>query len=133
MQRMVGQLVQELDSLAAFSEVALLAATSRPDLIDAAVLRRFDHIFTVPLPDDHDREAIWRLVLSSEDARQIRELALQRLPAVTEGLTGAAIASAIRRARVIAAGRNEASPLPEGAGESLTLEDLEEALCSITR
>jgi len=117
MQRMVGQLLRELDDLAAFPEVTVIAATNRPELIDPAVKRRFDYVFDVPLPNDDDREAIWRLHLAD----------VSLAPGMTKrssGMTGADIASAVRRARLLAETTKE---------ENITIQDLEESLCSITR
>jgi transitional endoplasmic reticulum ATPase len=117
MQRMVGQLLRELDDLAAFPEVTVIAATNRPELIDPAVKRRFDYVFDVPLPNDDDREAIWRLHLADASLA----------PGMTKrssGMTGADIASAVRRARLLAETTKE---------ENITIQDLEESLCSITR
>jgi transitional endoplasmic reticulum ATPase len=110
MQRMVGQLLRELDDVAAFPEVAVIAATNRPELVDAAVKRRFDYVFDVPLPDEAAREAILRLHAG---------LSSSRLLHLSEGFTGAEIASAVRRARLLASGETQ---------------DMEECLCrSITR
>jgi transitional endoplasmic reticulum ATPase len=123
MQRMAGQLLRELDDIAAFPEVAVIAATNRPELIDAAVKRRFDYAFDLPLPGEHDRAAIWRLHAG---------LCEDRLVQASEGLSGADIASAVRRARLLAIersqpGRNGHQP------ETLGIQDLERSLCSITK
>jgi transitional endoplasmic reticulum ATPase len=114
MQRMVGQLLRELDALAAFPELALIAATNRPELIDTAVKRRFDYVFDVHLPGDEDREAI---------LQRHAGFASQQLVHLTTGLTGADIAAAVRRARLLAIEREE----------NITIQDVEESLCSITR
>jgi transitional endoplasmic reticulum ATPase len=141
MQRMVGQLVRELDGIAAFPEVAVIAATNRAELIDPAVKRRFDYIFDVGLPGEEDREAIWRLhlssLVSSSEARQpfpeaqaaAASLALS-MTKPSQGMTGADIAAAVRRARlaVIAA---EGQP---GTRVSELQTYVQEALCPfITR
>jgi transitional endoplasmic reticulum ATPase len=113
MQRMVGQLLRELDDVAAFPEVALIAATNRPELIDAAVKRRFDYVFELPLPDELDRAAILECHAG---------LSTPRLVELTAGFSGAEIASAVRRARLSAIDH-----------EQLESHYLEEACRSITR
>jgi transitional endoplasmic reticulum ATPase len=115
MQRMVGQLLRELDDIAAFPEVTIVAATNRPELIDPAVKRRFDYVFDVPPPNDGDREAIWRLHAGIDS---------QRLVHLSKGLTGAEIAATVRRARLLAHSTKK---------ETITIQDLEESLCSTTR
>ncbi|HEX6511674.1 MAG TPA: AAA family ATPase, partial [Chloroflexota bacterium] len=116
MQRMVGQLVRELDELTAFPEVAVVAVTNRPELVDPAVKRRFDYLFDVLPPNDADREAIWQLHADG---------ASQHLVHLSHGLTGADIAAAARRARLLAIERNGHQP----GMEDITINDLEEALC----
>lgn len=123
MQRMVGQLLRELDDLAAFPEVAVIGATNRPELIDAAVRRRFDYVFDVPVPNDEDRRAI---------LERHAGLASPSVLELTNGFSGADIAAAVRRARLSAIersslGRNGHQP------EDLTTQDLEEECRSITR
>jgi len=152
MQRMVGQLVRELDDIAAFPEVAVIAATNRPELIDPAVKRRFDYTFEVPVPDAAEREAILRLHLAPfvigssvipSEARnpspgaEATDASLKL--SMTKGLTGADIAAAVRRARLAAIqrtapARNGHKPeLRNAETETLTIQDLEEACRSITR
>ena len=118
--RMTGQLVRELDELAAFPEVAVVATTNRPEQVDPSVKRRFDYVFDLALPDEADREAIWRLLLG--DA----ELAAAMSPK-TQGMSAAGIAAAVRRARLFAIERAEGAPTQEQ--ETISMSDLEEALC----
>ena len=143
MQRMVGQLLRELDDLASFPEVALIAATNRPELIDPAVKRRFDYVFDLPLPSEQDREAIWRLhfapfVIQSEaknplsQAESTNPSLTLSMPKLRDGLTGADIAAAVRRARLLAIERAQAGRNSHQL-ETLTIQDLEEACRSITR
>ncbi|MBV8084548.1 MAG: AAA family ATPase [Chloroflexi bacterium] len=118
MHRMVGQLVRELDDISAFTEVAVVAATNRPDIVDPAVKRRFDLVFQVELPDEHERTEIIR-----KHAALVPE---ERLVEATEGMTGADLAAAVRRARLFAIERNASET------DSATIEDLQEALCRTT-
>jgi len=110
MQRMAGQLLRELDDIAAFPEVAVLAATNRKELIDPAVLRRFDFVLELALPSEGERNDIIRLHAGISCAALVKK---------TAGFTGAEIASAARRARLLALQQDR---------NSATCEDLEEVL-----
>ena len=66
-ERVVSQLLTELDGIQALSGVVVLAATNRADMIDPALLRpgRFDKIVFVPMPDKAARQKI--LEIHSKD------------------------------------------------------------------
>ncbi|CAE6488419.1 Cell division cycle protein 48 homolog AF_1297 [Candidatus Nitrosotenuis uzonensis] len=72
-ERVVSQLLTELDGMENLHGVIVLAATNRADMIDPALLRpgRFDKIIQIPLPDKDSR-------------RQILEITTKAIPAVTE-------------------------------------------------
>ena len=57
-QRVLSTLLNEMDGVAALSQVLLIGATNRPDLLDAALLRpgRFDEQLLVPPPDEEGRD-----------------------------------------------------------------------------
>lgn len=65
-ERVLAQLLTELDGVTPLGDVTVLAATNRPDRIDRALLRpgRLDRIVYVPLPDQKTREDIFKLKLS---------------------------------------------------------------------
>jgi proteasome regulatory subunit len=62
-QRTLMQLLSEMDGFAARGDVKIIAATNRPDMLDAALLRpgRFDRLIEVPLPDPSGRADILRI------------------------------------------------------------------------
>jgi len=62
-ERMVNQLLTEMDGLEELNDVVVLAATNRPDIMDPALLRpgRFDRILLVSTPDKKGREAIFKV------------------------------------------------------------------------
>ncbi len=91
-ERIVSQLLTELDGLEELQGVLVIAATNRPDLIDPALLRpgRFDRIIEVGAPDLEARKEIFKVHLKTRplaDDVDVDELARQ-----TEGMSGADIA-----------------------------------------
>lgn len=93
MQRIVPQILQELEGVTQYPESNLLflGATNEPWLIDAAFLRpgRFDQIFYIPLPDQEAREELFRRQLSH---RPLAEgINYDQLALVSEGYSGADI------------------------------------------
>ncbi len=101
-QRILSQLLREIDNLRDVKGVILLAATDRPERIEPALLRsgRFDYILPFTKPNGDDRAAILRLcckrVPLAADV-DIREMAGQM-----EGLTGADIESLCKKATLSA-------------------------------
>ncbi|MGH9993788.1 MAG: AAA family ATPase, partial [Nitrososphaeraceae archaeon] len=88
-ERVVSQLLTELDGIQALSGVVVLAATNRSDMIDPALLRpgRFDKIVFVPMPDKHARHKI--LEIHSKDKPLGPDLDLNKISELTDGFTGA--------------------------------------------
>jgi transitional endoplasmic reticulum ATPase len=105
-ERMVGQLLLEMDGIEALDDVVVLAATNRPDLIDQALLRpgRFEVRVELPLPDEAARLAI--LQVHCRRHRVDADVALDRIAAATEGLTGADLEALCRRAVMQAIGES---------------------------
>ncbi len=110
--RVVGQLLTELDGLQASPDVLLIGATNRPDAIDSALLRsgRLDLKIKVDLPDRSARLAILEV---HNQQRPLKDVDLVRWADLTEGWNGADLAllsnqaalDAIRRYRSL--GRND--------------------------
>ncbi len=101
-QRMLSQLLREIDNLRDVKGVILLAATNRPERVDPALLRsgRFDYIVRFAEPGTADRAAIFRLC-----CRQVPlapDVDIDGLAARTEGFTGADIESACKKATLLA-------------------------------
>ncbi|KAL3819676.1 hypothetical protein ACJIZ3_005581 [Penstemon smallii] len=89
--RVMSQLLVELDGLKQRGDVTVIAATNRPDKIDKALLRpgRFDrHIYVKP-PDQKDREDIFRIHLKRMPCAS--DVSISELSLMTEGYTGAHI------------------------------------------
>ena len=88
-ERVVAQMLSEIDGIEDLAGVLVLAATNRVDMLDAALLRpgRFDHVVDVGLPDHADRLAILRV----HGARHplAPDLTLEECAQRTDGFSGA--------------------------------------------
>ena len=98
-ERVVSQLLTELDGMENMHGVIVLAATNRADMIDPALLRpgRFDKIIQIPLPDKESRKSI--LKINAEKIPTITEesnplhVDMDKIAELTDGLSGADTAS----------------------------------------
>lgn len=102
-ERIVNQLLTEMDGMVLLKNVVVIAATNRPDLLDPALLRpgRFDQIIYVPPPDKEARLAIFRVHMRRMPLA--KDVDLGKLVEVTEGYTGADIEAVCREAAMFAA------------------------------
>lgn len=123
-ERVISQLLMELDGIEELKGVTVLAATNRPDMIDPALLRagRFDLRVELPLPDEAARRAI--LAIHTRGKPLAADVDLDRLAAETPGLVGADLEALCRRAVLLAireflAGRD--GVLEPGAAASLSV------------
>ena len=68
--RVLAQMLTEMDGVQQLDGVTVIAATNRPDMVDKALLRpgRMDRIVYVPLPDDNTRAEIFRLRYKSSSS-----------------------------------------------------------------
>jgi transitional endoplasmic reticulum ATPase len=101
-QRMLSQLLREIDNLRDVKGVILLAATNRPERVDPALLRsgRFDYIVRFDKPGPADRAAIFRLCCRRVPLAP--DVDIDDLAVRTEGFTGADIESACKKATLLA-------------------------------
>lgn len=99
--RMVGQLLLELDALDSNSGVVVLAATNRPDLIDSALLRpgRFDISITLPKPDRQDRVKI--LKVHCRHSPLGADVDFEKMADDTAGFNGAGLAALCQQAKLL--------------------------------
>ncbi|MEM0217265.1 MAG: CDC48 family AAA ATPase [Candidatus Nezhaarchaeales archaeon] len=100
--RVVNQLLTELDGIEELRGVVVIAATNRPDIVDPALLRpgRFDRLIYVPPPDARAREEIFKIHLRGKPLGA--DVNIQKLVSLTEGYTGADIAALCNTAAMIA-------------------------------
>lgn len=101
-ERVISQLLTELDGLEVLSNVIIIAATNRPDIIDAALLRpgRFDRLLYVAPPDKESRIQIFKIHTSKKPLAD--DVKIETLAAHTEGYTGADIAALASAAVMLA-------------------------------
>jgi transitional endoplasmic reticulum ATPase len=97
-ERMVSQLLTEMDGIDEMRGVVVLAATNRADMIDPALLRpgRFDKIIYVPNPDVKTREKILELNVQGKPISN--DLNLKRISELTDGFSGADVAAVVNTA-----------------------------------
>ncbi|MCH8324833.1 MAG: CDC48 family AAA ATPase [Thaumarchaeota archaeon] len=98
-ERVVSQLLTELDGMENMHGVVVLAATNRSDMVDPALLRpgRFDKIILVPLPDKESRLSILKIntkvIPAITDPSDPEHVNLEKIAEMTDGLSGADVAA----------------------------------------
>ena len=108
-QRTLMQLLSEIDGFENLDNVKVIAATNRPELLDAALLRpgRFDRIIQIPIPDLVARETIFGVHTKSMPLS--KGLKLSYLASISEGFSGAEIKSSVVEAGISAISENRKS------------------------
>jgi len=101
-ERVVNQLLSEMDGLEALKDVVVIAATNRPDILDPALLRsgRFDRLLMVGPPDQMGRLEI--LKIHTARIPHEKDVDLEELAEVTEGYVGSDLESLCREAAMLA-------------------------------
>ncbi|MFB6242356.1 MAG: AAA family ATPase, partial [Candidatus Nanosalina sp.] len=119
--RVVNQLLTELDGIESLEGVTVIAATNRPDMIDPAITRpgRLDRSIEVEVPDEEAREKIFEV--HTENMPLADDVDLGKLAEKTDAYVGSDIESICREAGMISLRRD-----PES--EDVKLTDFEEAI-----
>ena len=101
-ERVVNQLLSEMDGIEKLDKVTVIAATNRPDIVDDALLRpgRFDALIKIPLPDEKARAEI--LAVHTKPMPLGEDVDLAALAQATEGFSGADLSSLAREAGMYA-------------------------------
>jgi transitional endoplasmic reticulum ATPase len=101
-ERVISQLLTEMDGLEALNNVVVIAATNRPDMIDPALLRpgRFDRLVRIGPPDLEARKQI--LKVHTKDRPLAADVNLDELAKRTDGFTGADITAVVNEATMLA-------------------------------
>ena len=124
-ERVISQMLTEMDGLEGLSDVVVIAATNRPDIMDPALLRpgRFDKSIYIGPPDEASRKSIFGIHTKSKPLAD--DVSLDELAQRTEGCTGADI-SAICNEAVMNAVRGLVKP-----GKVPTDEEIKECKVSM--
>jgi transitional endoplasmic reticulum ATPase len=101
-EKVVNQLLTEMNGLQEMKDVVIIGATNRPDLLDSALLRpgRFDRIVLVSIPDAKSRKEVFKL--HTKKMPLAKDVKLDELVPKTEGYVGADIESVCREAAMLA-------------------------------
>ncbi len=101
-ERVVNQLLTEIDGLQELHDIVILGSTNRPDMIDTALLRpgRFDRIILVPVPDKETRLSIFKI--HTKDMPLSKSVSVEELAEKTDGYVGADIEVVCREAAILA-------------------------------
>jgi len=105
----LNQLLTEMDGFGTDTNVIVLAATNRADVLDKALMRagRFDRQIYVDLPDLNERREIFKVHL--QPLKSVKNLDIEFLAKQTPGFSGADIANVCNEAALIAARKNKKS------------------------
>jgi proteasome regulatory subunit len=109
-QRTLMQLLAEMDGFNTRGNIRIMAATNRPDMLDAALLRpgRFDRLIKIPAPDTDARMQIFKVhTRKMDEAGSLEGIDYDELVRMTEGLTGAEIEAICREAGMLAIRNDE--------------------------
>ena len=103
----LNQILVEMDGFETSTNVIVIAATNRPDILDPALLRpgRFDRRVVLDLPDINGRVAILQVHCKGKPLGE--DVDLERLSRQTPGFSGADLANLVNEAAILAARRNE--------------------------
>ncbi|MEK7181506.1 MAG: ATP-dependent metallopeptidase FtsH/Yme1/Tma family protein, partial [Patescibacteria group bacterium] len=103
----LNQILVEMDGFETDTNVIVIAATNRPDVLDPALLRpgRFDRRVTMDLPDINDREKI--LAIHSKNKPLEETVTLRVIAERTPGFSGADLANLLNEAAILATRRNK--------------------------
>ena len=120
-ERVISQLLTEMDGILTLQDIVVIAATNRPDMVDTAVLRpgRFDRLIYVPEPDEKSRLQI--LKLYTKNMPIIQDVDLTQLATVTKYYSGADLESLCREAAMHALRRDVNAQI-------VTMKDFQDAM-----
>src|SRR6476619_3743526 len=101
-ERIVSQLLTEMDGLEDLKGVIVIGATNRPDIVDEALLRpgRFDRLLEISLPDNEERKEILKIHTSKKPLD--KTVSLDKLVELTKGYSGADISALVNAAAMSA-------------------------------
>jgi len=123
-ERVISQLLTELDGIVTLEDIVIIAATNRPDIVDPAVLRpgRFDRLIYVPEPDEKSRLEIFKIY--TKNMPLAKDVDIAHLSTITKGYSGADIDTLCREAAMHALRRDVNS-------KEVAMKDFDDALTRI--
>jgi transitional endoplasmic reticulum ATPase len=119
-ERVISQLLTEMDGIVTLQDIVVVAATNRPDMVDPAVLRpgRFDRLIYVPEPDEQSRLQIFKLY--TKGMPLTKDVDLNQLTLASKYYSGADIESLCREAAMHTLRRDVAA-------QEVTMKDFQDA------
>ena len=133
-EKVVNQLLTEMDGLEELNDTIVIAATNRPDVLDTALLRpgRFDRIVLVGVPDKEARKSIFSIQMKEmpiegddkgdeEGKSKVKDAIINKLVDKTEGYVGADIEAVCREAAMLELREN-------GEAKTVSVKSFEKAL-----
>ncbi|KKR23467.1 MAG: ATP-dependent zinc metalloprotease FtsH [Candidatus Daviesbacteria bacterium GW2011_GWB1_39_5] len=120
----LNQILVEMDGFTQTDHVIVLAATNRPDLLDAALVRpgRFDRRVVLSLPDLEERKAIIELHMKGKPF--VKDVSIEKLARRTVGFSGADLANMLNEAAILAAREGKTAIDSKDLEEAATKEKL---------
>ncbi len=120
-ERVISQLLTEMDGITTLQDIVVIAATNRPDMVDSAVLRpgRFDRLIYVPEPDEKSRLQILKIYTKGMPIS--KDVDLNQIVIATKYYSGADIESLCRESAMHALRKNISST-------EVTMKDFQDAL-----
>jgi transitional endoplasmic reticulum ATPase len=120
-ERVISQLLTEMDGIITLEDIVVIAATNRPDMVDPAVLRpgRFDRLIYVPEPDEKSRLQIFKIYTKTMPLG--KDVNLDQLATMTKNYSGADIEALCRETAMHALRKDLKAT-------EVTMKDFEEAL-----
>lgn len=120
-ERVISQLLTEMDGITTLQDIVVIAATNRPDMVDGAVIRpgRFDRLIYVPEPDDKSRFQVFKIYTKGMPLNP--DVDLNQLAMMTKYYSGADIESLCREAAMHSLRRDVNS-------REVTMKDFQDAM-----
>ncbi len=120
-EKIVNQMLTEMDGLESLNDVVIIGATNRPDIVDPALLRqgRFDRVILTPVPDEEARKKIFSIYLKKIPVTE--DVNVDDLVKKTKGYVGADIRGVCREAAMCALRKDQSAV-------NVTMEHFEDAL-----
>merc|ERR1712141_679144 len=126
--RVINQVLTEMDGMGAKKNVFIIGATNRPDIIDPAILRpgRLDQLIYIPLPDEGSRISILKSNLRKTPVS--KDVGLDYIAKVTKGFSGADLTEICQRAVKLAIRENIEADIKrererQAAGSAMDVDD----------